>query len=145
MRSGFYSTGGNGRRRGLPAILLCLSLLPAATAYPASARIVFDRMLPAPHNLGTARDVAIINAPSGEPLIDLFVEELVHHANRSGALVLRDARTTTGPAEAHLDVKSFRCTTQTQESMRDDRRVYQVAALCTARVEVLSQIGRAHV
>ena len=127
--------------RTTPAVLasLVLGLLAAPAALAAPARIVFERTLPAPHSLGNAKDIAIVNAPADEPLIDAFVEELIHHANRSGDLLLRDARDTTGPGEAHLAVKMFRCETATRDAERANQHALQVDAVCTARVEVLSR------
>lgn len=121
----------------LASLLTGILLAPAALA--ASARIVFERTLPATQNLGAARDIAIVSAPSNEPLIDEFIDELIHHANRSSPLLLRDARDKTGPAEAHLDVKMFRCATEMREAERAKQRAIQVAAICTARIEVLSR------
>jgi tetratricopeptide (TPR) repeat protein len=122
----------------LASLFLGLFLAPAASA--ASSRITFDRTLAAAQSLGTAKDVAIVNAPANDPLVDVFVDELMHRANRSGALLLRDARHTTGPADAHLEVKMFRCATETREAEGGkQQRTIQAAAICTARVEVLSR------
>jgi hypothetical protein len=127
--------------RTTSAVLVALLLgLPSAPAmHAASPRIVFERRLPASQNLGNAHDVAIVNATSDEPLIEEFVDELVHHANRGGALLVRDARDTTGPAEAHLDIKVFRCESAVRESERAKQRVFQFEAVCSAKIDVLSR------
>lgn len=135
--------------RTTSAVLVALAtgviLAPAIVAAP---RIVFERVLPAAHDLHGARDVAVVRAASNEPQIEIFLDELVHHVNRSGALRLRDMRTGTGPAEAHLDVKTLRCETavrETEAGVRDvdGRRVkqhaFQIDAVCGARIDVLSR------
>jgi Family of unknown function (DUF6340) len=132
-------------------VSLVLALLPAVAARAASSRIVFDRVLPAPHDLGSARDVAVVDAPADEPLIDVFIDELVRHVNRAGVVTLRDMRNGAGPAEAHLDIKTFHCETADREAeggLRDadghrvNQRVYQIAAVCAARIDVLSKFLR---
>jgi hypothetical protein len=129
----------------LVALVSGVLLAPAVLAAP---RLVFERVLPAAHDLGGVRDVAIVRAASNEPRIETFVDELVHHVNRSGALRLRDMRTGTGPAEAHLDIKTFRCeisVRETEAAPRDvdgrrvKQRAFQVDALCGARIDVLSR------
>jgi hypothetical protein len=129
----------------LVALISGVLFAPAVLAAP---RIVFERVLPAPHDLGGARDVAIVRAPSNEPRIETFLDELVHHVNRSGVLRLRDMRSGTGPAEAHLDIKTFQCKTSVRETeggardvdgRRVKQRAFQVDALCGARIDVLSR------
>lgn len=132
------------------AVLAALGtgVLFAPATLALSPRIVFERVMPAPHGLGEAHDVAIVQAAGDEPRVETFIDELIHHVNRSGALTLRDARTTTGPGDAHLDIKTFRCETVLRESeagMRDadgkrvKHHVVQVDAVCVARIEVLSR------
>jgi tetratricopeptide (TPR) repeat protein len=124
----------------LPGLLL-------ASAIHAAPRIVFERRLPAAHDLGSAHDIALVNAATNEPLIEVFVDELVRHVDRSGTLTLRDVRSTTGPGEAHLDVKTFRCESAVRETeatrdvdgKRVKHRALQVDAICGARIEVLSR------
>jgi hypothetical protein len=91
--------------------------------------------------------VAVLRAAAGEPRVEDFLEELIHHVNRSGTRTLRDLRTGTGPAEAHLDIKTFRCETavrETEAGVRDvdGKRVkikaFQIDAVCAARIDVLS-------
>ena len=119
---------------------------PAASA---ASRITFDRILPAPHDLGDAKDLAIVNAATNEPLVEKFVDELVRHVDRSGMLTLRDLRSATGPGDAHLDIKTFRCESavrETEAGIRDvdgnrvKVKAFQVDAMCTARIDVLSRV-----
>jgi hypothetical protein len=135
--------------RTTSAVLVALvSGVLFAPAVPAAPRIVFERVLPASHDLGGAKDLAIVRAASDAPRIETFLDELLHHVNRSGALSLRDMRTGTGPAEVHLDIKTFQCQTavrETEAAVRDvdghrvKQRAFQVDALCGARIEVLSR------
>jgi len=134
--------------RTTTAVLVALAFgvlfVPGLHAAP---RLVFERVLPAAHDLGGAKDVAVIRAASNEPRVEDFLDEFIHHANRSGTLTLRDMRTGTGPAEAHLDIKTFHCQTavrETEGGFRDvdgnriRQRAFQIDAVCGARVEVLS-------
>lgn len=132
------------------AVLFALAshLLFAPATLALSPRIAFERVMPATQDLGDAHDVAIINAATNDAHVETFIDELVHHANRAGAVTLRDARATTGPGDAHLDIKMFRCETAVRESeagMRDadgnrvKHHVFQVDAVCAARIEVLSR------
>lgn len=136
--------------RTTSAVLVALlsGLIPAAAAHALAPRIVFERVLPAVHDLGSARDVAIVEAATTDPRIETFVDQLVHHVNRSGALMLRDMRTGTGPADAHLSIETFRCETavrETEGAVRDvdgkktRQHMFQIDAVCGARIEVLSR------
>jgi hypothetical protein len=136
--------------RTTSAVLVALlsGLVPAAALHAASPRLVFDRRLPAAHDLGSAKDVAIVEAAATDPQIELFVDQLIRHVNRSGMLTLRDMRTGTGPADAHLNIETFRCETvlrETESTARDvdgkrlNQRLFQVNAICGARIEVLSR------
>lgn len=122
--------------------------LAAAPLLPAlSPRITYERVLPAPHDLGRAADVALIHALTDTPAIDTFVAHFVDRANQSGHLRVRDARGTTGPADRYLAVKSFTCGTFVREgegSTRDiegnrvRRRNKWAEAVCMARMDVLA-------
>lgn len=135
--------------RTTTAVLVVLAFgVLSAPALHAAPRLVFERVLPASHDLGGGRDVAIIRAAANEPRIEDFLDEFIHHVNRSGTLTLRDMRTGTGPAEAHLDIKTFRCETavrETEGGFRDvdgnkiKQRAFQIDAVCGARIEVLSR------
>jgi hypothetical protein len=126
-------------------------MLPAPALQAGAPRVVFERVLPASHDLGTAREVAVVEAITDDPKIEVFLDELIRHVNRSGAMTLRDNRTGTGPAEAHLDIKAFRCENavrETEGGIRDadgnrvKRKGYQISAVCVARIEVLSRFLR---
>lgn len=130
---------------------VCLTLfcVVAATAVQAaSARIAFDRVLPASNGLGNASSFAIARALGGDPRLETFLEDFVAQATRSGLVQVRDARTTTGAADAFLDVKTFRCDSVVQESEgtsrdldgnRVKRRMFLIEAACSARIEVLTR------
>lgn len=130
----------------IPVVLLFLATAPFALAL--SPRITFERVQPAAHDLGRIDEAAIVNAPANDPNVDPFVERFVDEVNRSGLLRLRDARATTGPAEAHLDVKTLTCETAVREGeggVRDAdgnrvrRRYFAVEAVCVARIDVLTR------
>ena len=128
--------------------VVVLSILVASAVHAASPRITFERLLPAPHDLGGAKDVAIARAVT-EAGIEPFLEHFVGHVNRAGrALQLRDARSTTGPADAYLAIKTFKCESvvrETEGGARDTdgnrvrRKLSSVEGVCVARVEVLSR------
>jgi tetratricopeptide (TPR) repeat protein len=129
-----------------PLIALFLSIL-APILFAASPRITFERVVPAPHDIGDAEEIAVVQAIGDSPKIETFVEIFVHQINRSGMLRARDARGSTGPADVYLDVKAFTCSTTTREgegSARDidrnrvRRRHVWADAICTARIDVLS-------
>jgi tetratricopeptide (TPR) repeat protein len=129
--------------------IVVLSFILASGVQAASPRITFERALPAPHDLGGARDVAIAHAIGDDARIEPFLDQFIAHANRGGHdLQLRDARFTTGPADAFLDVKTFKCESIVREgegSARDTdgnrvkRKLLSVEAVCVARVEVLNR------
>jgi tetratricopeptide (TPR) repeat protein len=125
-----------------------LQLLVAPLLFAVSPRISFERVLPAVHDLGRHRDVAIVDAIGDSTKIDTFIEHFIEQANDSGFHRLRDARNATGPADVFLAVKTFTCETVTREgegSVRDPdgnrvkRTVQWEDAICRARVDVLSQ------
>jgi len=127
--------------------LVALFFVLAPGVFAASPRITFERIVPAPHDLGDAEEIAIVEAPADNRKIETFIEHFAHQANRSGLLRVRDSRRTTGPADIYLDVKSFTCTTTQREgegSTRDvdrnrvTRRQVWIDAVCAARIDVLS-------
>lgn len=128
------------------AVLLHLAIAPLLFAV--SPRIAFERVLPAPHDLGRVENVAIVNANGTGPHLELFIDHFLDHSNRSGLLRMQDLRANTGPADVYLDVKIFRCSSaihETEGSTRDidgnrvRRRVFFVEAVCSARVDVLTR------
>ena len=86
-------------------------LLAAPLLFAVSPRISFERVLPAVHDLGRAREVAIVHAIGDTTAVETFVEIFVEQTNEAGFFRVRDARATTGPADAYLAVKSFTCET----------------------------------
>lgn len=129
-------------------VTLLIALVPAASAHAVAPRILFERVLPPAHDLGDADDVAIVEAATTDAQIETFVDQLIHYVNRSGTLTLRDMRTGNGPADAHLNIQTFRCETavrETEAGVRDadgnrvKQRVYQINAVCGARIGVLSR------
>ncbi len=125
-----------------------LQLFLAPLLFAASPRIAFERVLPAPHDIGRDRDVAIVEAISKSPHIDDFVEQFIYQANHSGFHRIRDARTATGPADVFLVIKTFQCDPTTREgegSVRDyegnrvKRKQLWVDAICSARIDVMSR------
>ena len=127
------------------AVLFHLVAAPLLLA--ASPRISFERVLPAPHDLGEAKDLAIVHAIGDTHSIEAFVAKLVDQVNHSGSLQMRDARSSTGPADAYLAIKTFTCETTVHEgegSTRDiegnriKRRQMWADSICTARIDVMS-------
>ncbi|MDQ3283269.1 MAG: hypothetical protein M3Q69_17870 [Acidobacteriota bacterium] len=128
------------------AVLLHLVFAPFALAL--TPRITFERILPAQVDLGHIEEVAVVDA-AGEPAqVETFVGELLHDLTRSQLLRARDIRNSSGPADAHLDVKSLACTTTVREgegSARDvdgnktKKHYASVDATCIARIDVLTR------
>lgn len=132
--------------RAFSAVLL--HLLTAPLLFAASPRIAFERVLPAAHDIGRDRDVAIVHAIGDTAKIETFIEHFLERANGSGFLHIRDARTATGPADVYLAIKTFTCDTVEREgegSVRDyagnrvKRTLTWAEAICSARVDVLSR------
>jgi len=132
--------------RVLLAVLFHLAVAPLALASP--PRISFERIRPAAHDLGRARDLAIVHAVGDTDVIDTFVEVFVDEVNHSGFLEARDSRFSTGPADAYLAVKRFSCETFNREgegTVRDHdgkrirRKQVWVDAVCSARVDVMGR------
>ncbi|HEX8251663.1 MAG TPA: hypothetical protein VF846_00840 [Thermoanaerobaculia bacterium] len=129
-------------------LVAIFTLLVPSLANAAAARITFDRILPAEHDLGAVEELAIVQANGDEEQVELFVDELVRDINRSQRLRARDVRFATGPADAHLDIKTLACSTAVREGEGNARDVegnrvkkrFAVAeAKCTARVDVLTR------
>ena len=132
--------------RSIGVLLLQVAIAPVLLG--ATPRISFERVIPAPHDLGRIEEVAIVGAIGDDPRIEQFLAIWMEQTNRSRTLRMRDIRFTTGPADAHVDVKTFRCSTTQREgevSTRDAdgkrvrRRGFAVDAVCTAKIAVLSR------
>ena len=133
--------------RRLPALLFPIAIAPLLLA--SSARVAFERVLPAAHDLGRARDVALVHTPGNSEATETFVEHFVDQVNRGGFLRARDARESTGRADAYFSVHTFTCETFHREgegSTRDadgnrvKRRTEWVDAVCTVRVDVMNGV-----
>lgn len=132
-------------------VRLCLTVIcvvAATAAQAATPRIAFDRVLPATNGLGNASNYAIARAAAGDPRLEMFLEDFVAQATRSGLVQVRDTRAGTGAADAFLDVRTFRCESVVLESEgtardvdgnRVKRRMFSIEAACSARVEVLTR------
>ncbi len=125
------------------AVVLSFALAPLILAAP---RITFDRRVPAPHDLGKAEELALVNAIGDTVKVDAFVTRFVEHVSRSGKLRMRDARrVNTSRADAYLAVKNFTCNTQPRSA---EGNAYDVDgnkvrkqfawfdAVCMARIDV---------
>jgi tetratricopeptide (TPR) repeat protein len=131
--------------RTLVTALLHIVAVPLLLAAP--PRIVFERTLRAAHDLGGVEEIAIVQARGDTEQVEAFVDELLRDLNRGGFRA-RDVRFATGPAEAHLDVKTLVCTTATREgegSARDvdgnrvKKRYASVEATCSVRIDILNR------
>ena len=127
-------------------LLLQVVLAPLLAA--GSPRIAFERVLPASHSLGSARELAVIHAASESRTGDIFVEHFVDQVNHGGLLRARDAREGTGSADAYLSVQTLQCETFNREgegSARDyegnrvKRKQVWIDAVCAARIDVLGR------
>jgi hypothetical protein len=132
--------------RTITAVLFHLAIASSLLAAP--PRITFERTVPAAHDLGGADEVAIVSAIGDDSRIETFLDRLIFLTNKSRTLRMRDIRFTTGPADTHLDVKSFTCSSSEREaeaSTRDPdgkrvkRKAFAAEAVCTARIRVLSE------
>lgn len=125
-----------------------LHILLAPFLFAAAPRITFERFLPAAHDVGSTEEVAIVRVNGTSEHAEWFVDELLRDLDRT-QLRARDIRFTSGPAEAHLDVKTLACNTVNREgegSARDvdgnkvKKRYFTVEATCTARIDVLTRV-----
>lgn len=121
-------------------------LLVAPLLFARSPRVSFERVLPAPHDLGKARRLAVKALPK-DPLAERFLEEFLDRVNRSGFLEIHDGRGQADSADLLLEAVSFDCNTATREtegSVRDvdgnrvKRKLYSVDAVCLARIDVFT-------
>jgi len=125
-----------------------LQLFAAPLLFAVSPRVTFERVLPAAHDIGRNREVAIVEALGDSPTIENFIEIFVDQANHSGFHRIRDARRATGPADIYLVIKTFTCESTTrvgEGSVRDydGNRVKKMLrwedAVCRVRVDVMSR------
>jgi hypothetical protein len=135
-------------------ILFAIAMtLAAGSAAAASPRISFERVLPAPHSLQGAEDLAVVYAIADNDSLRTFLDVFLDETNRSGLLRVFDATGTRRIAavDVNLRVTAFRCATvpKTAEGNAYDldgkrirRLVRYVDATCVARVE-LQKAGEA--
>lgn len=130
-------------------LAVLLQLLAAPLLPGAPPRITFERLLPAAHDLGRAEQVSIVQAIGDDARIEVFLEQFIAHVNRDGIREVRDARFTTGGADAFLAIKTFTCQSGVRESegsIRDIdgkrvmRKQLHVEATCTARIDVMTKV-----
>ncbi len=140
--------------------------LLAAAPLGAAPRIIFERTVPAMHDLGPAEHLTVLYAIGDNEVVSTFVDVLVEHTNRSGPLRVDDA-TEHGhhhaigehpddaerrrirrehPADLYLGVNRFTCQWQPRSaegSTRDSsgervkRLQVWIDAVCRTRVDVI--------
>lgn len=145
--------------RSGPALFLIIFFpLLAAAAQP---RVTFERIIPAPYDLGNAEVIALVSAIGDTASVEYLVEQFVEYANRPGTLHIHDARAgrhafvletlrKNEPADAWISVRAFTCTsadragqgsTPDADGKRVPRRKLWVESRCTARLEALTATG----
>lgn len=67
----------------IATVLVCLNIR--------AARITFERVIPAPHDLGGAQDLAVVSAIGDNDRISTFLDVFLDQTNRSGTLRVHDA------------------------------------------------------
>lgn len=126
------------------AVLVQLAAAPFLLA--ASPRLMYERVLPAAYDLGGAEDIALVHALGDTPKVEAFVDYFIDAANHAGFHRIRDARTSSEPAERYLSVKSFTCQTFARagegsvrdlEGNRVKRQLAWADAVCVARIDVM--------
>lgn len=144
--------------RSGPALLF--SMLVTTLAYAASPRVTFERLIPAPYDLGGAEDVALIGVIGDTPAVESLADHLVEQTNRTGTLRMHDERGRAHPMiaaalaksgfDAFLAVRAFTCSDDERTGIgsthdADGKRVLRpekwIEAKCTARLEVLKSDG----
>jgi hypothetical protein len=146
--------------RSGPALLLSL-LLTSTVAVAAPPRVIFERRIPAPFDLGGAEEIVVVSAIGDTTAVDFLVEQIAEQTAKTGTLRVRDVRgrrhpflfetlRKKEPADAYLAVRAFTCTTDKrggEASTRDadGNRIKQLAewveARCSAHLEILSAKG----
>lgn len=145
--------------RSGPALFLTFFVTTAALAAP--PRIFFERLVPAPYDLGQAEEVAIIGAIGDTNSIEYFIEQLIEQTGRAGTLRLTDVRRRrhpfvletlkkNEPADAYLAIRAFTCASEDRggegsgrdvDGQRIKRREMWVETKCSAKLEVLAANG----
>lgn len=146
------------RRMALPLVIHA-ALATAAFAF--GPRVVFQRRLPAPRDLGQAERVAVVYAIGDNEHVTGFVEDFIAAVNRAGTLRIENAVEHNHlaldaasikkiqrehPADLYLGVNTFTCSGEEKEMEGSERttggekvrRVHHwVDATCRARVDVV--------
>lgn len=145
--------------RSGPALFLTFVVATAALGAP--PRVTFERLIPAPFDLGDARDVVLISAIGDGMHVEYLADHLVEQTNRSGTLRMHDARAQRHPfvvetlkkkepADAYLAVRAFTCTSSDRggegtEKDPDGKRVRRpeawAEARCHGRVDLVTASG----
>ena len=121
--------------------------LAAGSAAGAAPRISFERVLPPPHGLQGAEDVAVVYAIGDTESLETFLDVFLDETNRSGLLRVHDATGSrrTARVDVRLRVTAFRCPTTEKsgegnaydvDGKRVRRKHRYVDATCVARIEL---------
>lgn len=130
--------------RRLPVLFAILLIAPLLFAR--APRVSFERVAPAPHDLGKARRLALVSVPN-DPLSERFLEEFLDRVNRSGLLEIADGRNGRVAADLLLQAVSFDCRTAVRAvegSVRDvdgnrvRKLLHTVDAVCLVRIDVFT-------
>jgi tetratricopeptide (TPR) repeat protein len=140
-------------------IALIVAFIGAPCAFALQPRITFTRIVPAPHDLAPAEQVAVIYAIGDNHAVNDFVDTFVNHVNRSGTLIVENAVDRNQHladfaslkrqhhADVYLGVNHFTCseiekTAEGSEHDPDGGRVkkthHWIDVVCTARLDALS-------
>lgn len=140
---------------------LFLSLVFSTLAFAAPPRVTFERIVPAPYDLGAAEEIALTGALGDTASIGYFIEQFIELCNRPRTIHVYDVRDRRLPfvldtlrrnegADVYLALRAFTCTTQQlggdgtvhdHDGKRIPRREMWVESRCTGRLEVLSATG----
>lgn len=146
------------------AVRIAFVLLLTVPLTAATPRLSFQRVVPAPHSLGTAEDVVIIYTLGDSEKMQTFLDVLLEETSRS-PLRLSDASRHTQhfmrdradeptirelhrnhPADVYLGVKAFTCREEAAggegsqhdpDGKRVRRRLVWSNAVCEARVDII--------
>jgi tetratricopeptide (TPR) repeat protein len=124
----------------------------------AASRITFDRIIPAPHDLQGAQDLAVIYAIGDTDSIATFLSEFIYQTNHPGTIRVHDATSVTRNemslrrlrrrvrAERYLRISAFTCTDDRKsgdvggvdiDGKRVRRKQHWVDAVCTGHIDML--------
>lgn len=149
--------------RILCSLLLAFVLAPLAFAL--QPRVTFERIIPAPHDLGSAESIAILSALGDSNQIEsflVFFEEKVNdsrvlrvrNATRKGFVILKDTVDATTaeklrraePADVYLGIRNFTCISDMKsgdvsaydaDRNRVKRKQSWFDARCSAKIDII--------